>query len=114
MAEPRNYHSVALLLKDGRVLASGGGLCVRVLCEPPNVRVFLATYLFDASGGLRERPTVIGMPSTVQNRSVLRCRHGSPGAAVQRHPPIIGHAFINTDQRLIQSMFNTLVPTATA
>ena len=27
MAAPRNYHSVAILLPDGRVLSAGGGLC---------------------------------------------------------------------------------------
>ena len=27
MAVPRNYHSIALLMTDGRVLAAGGGYC---------------------------------------------------------------------------------------
>ena len=35
MATPRNYHSIAVLLPDGRVFSGGGGLCGGCSCVPP-------------------------------------------------------------------------------
>ena len=64
----RQYHSTALLLRDGRVLSSGGGICG--VCETigylaKNAEVFTPPYLFkkDGSGELAPRPTVTAAPS---------------------------------------------------
>ena len=66
----RQYHSTALLLPDGRVLSSGGGICgtcdqVGYLAK--NAQVFTPPYLFkkDGSGALAPRPTVAGAPGSV-------------------------------------------------
>ena len=69
-AVTRQYHSTALLLPDGRVLSSGGGICgtcdqVHYLAK--NAEVFTPPYLFkkDGSGQLATRPEITGAPGTV-------------------------------------------------
>jgi hypothetical protein len=66
----RQYHSTALLLPDGRVLSSGGGICgtcddVGYLAK--NAEIFTPPYLFkkDGSGQLAPRPEITGAPGTV-------------------------------------------------
>jgi Domain of unknown function (DUF1929)/Bacterial Ig domain len=66
----RQYHSTALLLRDGRVLSAGGGICgecdtVGYLAK--NAEIFSPPYLFakDGSGALAPRPTVGAAPGTV-------------------------------------------------
>jgi PKD repeat protein len=54
-AVPRWYHSNALLLPDGRVLATGGE-------ETPSGEVYSPYYLFKGA-----RPTISSAPSSVQN-----------------------------------------------
>jgi hypothetical protein len=73
-AVTRQYHSTALLLPDGRVLSSGGGICgtcdqVGYLAK--NAETFTPPYLFkkNGSGQLAKRPKITGAPGTV--------RHGS-------------------------------------
>ena len=70
MAVTRQYHSTALLLPDGRVLSSGGGICgtcdqVGYLAK--NAEVFTPPYLFkqDGSGTPATRPVVTGAPQSV-------------------------------------------------
>jgi hypothetical protein len=70
MQVTRQYHSTALLLPDGRVLASGGGICgtcdsVGYLAK--NAEVFSPPYLFrkDGSGDLAPRPTITSAPGEV-------------------------------------------------
>ena len=57
---PRNYHSTALLLKDGRVLATGGGLCGGCPTNHKNSETFTPPYLDDPAGDLKIRPTITG------------------------------------------------------
>jgi len=66
----RQYHSTALLLPDGRVLSSGGGICgtcdqVRYLAK--NAEIFTPPYLYkkDGSGALAPRPTITAAPAIV-------------------------------------------------
>jgi hypothetical protein len=66
----RQYHSSALLLLDGRVLSSGGGICddcdtVGYLAK--NAQIFTPPYLFkkDGSGQLAPRPAITGAPDAV-------------------------------------------------
>jgi hypothetical protein len=59
MQVTRQYHSTALLLPDGRVLSSGGGICgtcdqVRYLAK--NAEIFSPPYLFQADGTPAPRP----------------------------------------------------------
>ena len=71
-AVTRQYHSTALLLPDGRVLSSGGGICgtcdqVGYLAK--NAEIFTPPYLFkkDGSGELALRPEITSAPGTVNH-----------------------------------------------
>jgi len=108
---PRNYHSIALLLLDGRVLSGGGGLC-GATCKTnhEDVEIFSPSYLFTSSGGLATRPVInsvsatsvtVGTTVTVVTNSAISSwsliRFGSATHSV------------NTDQRRIP-----LTPTTTS
>ena len=60
LSEPRNYHSTALLLKDGRVAAMGGGLCGNCGVNYQTGQIFEPPYLFNADGSEAVRPTIAG------------------------------------------------------
>jgi hypothetical protein len=83
-AVTRQYHSTALLLPDGRVLSSGGGICgtcdqVGYLAK--NAEVFTPPYLFkqDGSGELAPRPEITGAPATVSHGTTFQIT--TPNAA---------------------------------
>ncbi|MEO0415523.1 MAG: kelch repeat-containing protein, partial [Verrucomicrobiota bacterium] len=60
LAIPRNYHSVALLLADGRVYAGGGGLNGTSPSNHPDAQVYSPYYLYNSSGGKVGRPKITG------------------------------------------------------
>jgi len=83
-AVTRQYHSTAVLLPDGRVLSSGGGICgtcdqVGYLAK--NAEIFTPPYLFkkDGSGELAPRPEITGAPSTVSHGTSVQI--ATPNAA---------------------------------
>lgn len=61
---PRNYHSVAVLLTDGRIWSGGGGLC-DCAADHPDHQVFTPPYLYTAAGALATRPTITTAPAQV-------------------------------------------------
>ncbi|MEM7332511.1 MAG: putative Ig domain-containing protein [Chloroflexota bacterium] len=68
MAVPRTYHSIALLLPDGRVLSAGGGLSG----GNPSVnhldgQVYSPPYLYNADGSLATRPVIVSAPSVISS-----------------------------------------------
>jgi galactose oxidase len=74
-AVPRNYHSVAILLSDGRVFSGGGGLCYiaqvggssvncNKLVDHADGQVFSPPYLFNADGSAAARPTISSLSTT--------------------------------------------------
>jgi len=74
MAVPRDYHSTALLLPDGRVEIGGGGDCggctndVGVddpTANHPDYNVYSPSYLFNADGSLATRPVISAAPTTM-------------------------------------------------
>ncbi len=92
MEVTRQYHSTALLLPDGRVLSSGGGICGA--CDDQgylakNGQVFTPPYLFktDGSGQLAPRPTISSAPALVNYGAPLRI--STPDAASVRKVALV-------------------------
>ncbi|TVY14213.1 Galactose oxidase [Lachnellula arida] len=110
---PRNYHSIALLMLDGRVFTGGGGLCGDCPTGEANhadAQIYSPAYLFNSDGTAATRPTLTSVSpttaavggqitvvadSTISNFSLIRF-----GSATHT---------VDTDQRRI-----ALTPTTTS
>ncbi len=77
-AEPRNYHSAAILLPDGRVLSGGGGLCGSCDTNHPDGQIFSPPYLFNSNGTLRTRPTIKSAPTSAATGQRISVKTGGP------------------------------------
>jgi YVTN family beta-propeller protein len=62
---PRNYHSLAMLLPDGRVWSGGGGLSGDPLTDHQDAQVFTPPQLFKADGTPAVRPQIIAAPDRI-------------------------------------------------
>ncbi len=67
IAAPRNYHSVAILLPDARVLSAGGGLCgAGCAANHADLQIWTPHYLRNPDGTPATRPVITAAPATVQ------------------------------------------------
>jgi len=63
---PRNYHSVAILMLDGRVFTGGGGLCGTCTTNHEDAQIYTPEYLYTTVGTLATRPVITASPTGVQ------------------------------------------------
>jgi galactose oxidase len=98
---PRTYHSVAVLLPDGRVFSGGGGLCGLCATNHPSGEIFTPPYLLKPDGTARERPRIATAPDTAAPGATLTVTtdRATPSFALVR----LGAAThtVNSDQRRI-------------
>jgi galactose oxidase len=98
----RVYHSVSILLPDGRVLNAGGGLCGECTANHYDGQIFTPPYLLTPSGQSRPRPEILsGLPDNTLVGSTLRFK---TSGRIQKASLIrLGTAThtVNTDQRRI-------------
>jgi hypothetical protein len=105
----RNYHSTALLLPDGRVLSAGGGMPHAHDHNQPNGQIFSPPYLFDADGGVAQRPAIVHAPDSVGYNTSFTIKISQPSSIAKVHLIKLGtvtHAQ-NFGQRLVPLAFNT-------
>ncbi len=64
MAEARTYHSVSILMSDGRVFVGGGGLCDGTpgCVNHQSAEIYSPPYLFAPGGALAARPAITTAP----------------------------------------------------
>jgi Galactose oxidase-like, Early set domain/Bacterial Ig domain len=83
MQVTRQYHSTALLLPDGRVLSSGGGICGK--CDQvgylaKNAEIFSPPYLFQADGTLAPRPAIDAAPASTSYGASMEIATANPAS----------------------------------
>ncbi|KAM0551756.1 hypothetical protein ACHAPJ_008324 [Fusarium lateritium] len=98
----RVYHSIALLLPDGRVFNGGGGLCGGCDTNHFDAQLYSPPYLYDSKGKLATRPKINSVSaSAVKVGSSLTVQ--TNGAIAQASLVRYGTAThtVNSDQRRI-------------
>ena len=104
MQRARNYHSVALLLMDGRVLSGGGGLC-DCAGDHPDAEIYTPPYLLAPNGSPAPRPVITGAPgaATWGGQIAVTTDRAVTNFALLRMAAVT-HS-VNTDQRRIPLSF---------
>lgn len=100
---PRNYHSLSLLMPDGRVFNAGGGLCGDCNTNHFDGQIFTPSYLLNRDGSPATRPTIT-TADTNNGRVTIRTGGAISSASLIR----VGtntHT-VNTDQRRIPLQLN--------
>jgi galactose oxidase len=77
-AQPRNYHSVGVLLPDGRVFSGGGGLCGTCSTNHTDGQIFTPPYLLNSDGTLRTRPVIVSAPASAATGQTITVTTGGP------------------------------------
>ncbi len=113
MAVPRNYHSVGLLMPDGRVFSGGGGYASGnpdAAFTHEDVEIYTPPALFNSSGQLATRPVITSAPDNVAAGSIISVSatpNLSQFAAVRMMA--VTHGW-STDQRRISFPFSETSP----
>ena len=102
----RPYHSVALLLPNGRIFSGGGGLCgIGCTKNHPDGRIFTPPYLLNADGSLRARPSITAAPTTAKHGSKITVKTSAPISSFALVRTSATTHTVNTDQRRIPVTF---------
>ncbi|KAG4418151.1 hypothetical protein IFR04_008744 [Cadophora malorum] len=116
MKVPRNYHSTAILLPDGRVFSAGGGLCrpdgkcAKQGSDHPDAEIFSPPYLFNPDGSEARRPAIWRISSNVDSDGYFVRPGGSLTLTLVEDRPGLKFSFmrvgtnthsVNTDQRRV-------------
>jgi hypothetical protein len=109
MTIPRNYHSVALLLTDGRVLAAGSGYNSNSIPASTHQdgQVFSPPYLFNADGTPADRPAITNGAGIVETGSTFNLQTSQSidyFSMVKMSSTTHG---LNTDVRYLRPAFTT-------
>ncbi|CAJ0552342.1 Ff.00g063210.m01.CDS01 [Fusarium sp. VM40] len=105
----RVYHSISLLLPDGRVFNGGGGLCGDCTTNHFDAQIFTPNYLYNKDGTLATRPkiTKVSTKSVKVGGKVTISTNGTVKQASLVRYSTATHT-VNTDQRRVPlSLTNT-------
>jgi hypothetical protein len=108
LARRRGYHSIAVLLPDGRVVTAGNECPADTTLE-----VFSPHYLFAPDGTLASRPVITNVAAQVHHGHDFAIETPSP-STIQKvvivRPMAVTHQ-TDTEQRVIQLVFRSSGPT---
>ena len=77
-AEPRNYHSVAVLLPNGQVFSGGGGLCGTCTTNHADGQIYSPPYLFNPDGTPATQPVITSAPTAATDGQTISVTTDSP------------------------------------
>lgn len=103
---PRNYHSTALLMKDGRVFTGGGGACGSCDANHKDAQFYSPDYLFNADGSPASRPEILQGPQQVIAGAEMTINTSGTVAEFNMIRLQGTTHSINTDQRFIPLAFD--------
>ncbi len=111
MSVARDYHSTALLLKDGSVISAGGGYSPGNPNSPgthQDAQIYYPPYLYDQSGELAQRPAITPATSVVTHgESFLVTSNDIIEEFTLLRLSSVTHS-VNTDQRFFRPDFTSL------
>ncbi|HEU4404286.1 MAG TPA: PA14 domain-containing protein [Polyangiaceae bacterium] len=106
MSVPRNYHSIALLLPDGRVLSGGGGLCgFNCPANHPDLQILSPPYLFNPDGTAATRPVIVSAPAQANHGTSIAVTTDAPVASFALVRAASTTHALNNDQRRLALAF---------
>ncbi|MFI7355373.1 discoidin domain-containing protein [Streptomyces avidinii] len=102
MAVPRNYHSVANLLPDGRIFSGGGGLCGDCATNHADGAIFTPPYLLNTDGSPKPRPAITAgvPPRTAPGTSLTVSTDGPVASFVLMRSAAATHSTDNDQRRV--------------
>jgi large repetitive protein len=104
---PRNYHSVALLLPDARVLTAGSGLCGGCATNHPNAQILTPHYLLNADGTPATRPVINTAPASATHGTNISVTTNSAVSAFSLVRLGSTTHTVNNDQRRVPLAFSS-------
>jgi galactose oxidase len=108
---PRTYHSIALLMLDGRVFTGGGGLCGDCPTGETNHedgQIYSPAYLFNSDGTAATRPTITSIsPTTLAVGGTITVIAGSTISSFSLIRYGSATHTVDTDQRRIALTLTT-------
>ncbi len=109
MNVPRNYHSLALLLPDGRVWSGGGGLSGNS-ADHRDAQIFTPPQLYTASGSPAIRPQITQVPAYIGTGTIFNVA-ASPGVSRFTFIKLSSQTHsVNTDLRFLELPFSETTP----
>ncbi|ESZ93322.1 galactose oxidase precursor [Sclerotinia borealis F-4128] len=98
----RVYHTLSILLPDGRILNAGGGLCGNCSANHYDGQIFTPPYLLTEEGELRSRPEITSLlPARLNVGEVLEFTTGNAIRSASLVRLSSATHTVNTDQRRV-------------